>query len=98
MKDWQSQAHVKWECKYHVVIIPKYRRKEFYGRFRRLVGAILRELCRQKDLELLEGKEDRLCVVRADEELFGLPLGQDVIVQLDQVDALQPETLQAAFD
>jgi len=56
MKDWQSQAHVKWECKYHVVIIPKYRRKQFYGRLRRQIGAILRELCRQKDLELVEGK------------------------------------------
>ena len=56
MKDWQSQAHVKWECKYHVVIVPKYRRKEIFGRLRRQIGAILRDLCRQKDLELLEGK------------------------------------------
>ncbi len=31
MKDWQSQAHVKWECKYHVVILPKYRKKAMYG-------------------------------------------------------------------
>ena len=56
MKDWQSQAHVRWECKYHVVIIPKYRQKVFYGRFRRKIGIILRDLCRQKDLVLLEGK------------------------------------------
>ena len=55
MKDWQSQAHVKWECKYHVVILPKYRRKALYGRVRREVGRILRELCRQKGLELVEG-------------------------------------------
>ena len=55
MKDWQSQAHVKWECKYHVVIVPKYRRKQLFGRLRRQIGALLRELCRQKDLELLEG-------------------------------------------
>ena len=34
MKDWQSQAHVKWECKYHVVIIPKYRKKALYGKER----------------------------------------------------------------
>ncbi len=46
MKDWQSQAHVKWECKYHVVIVPKYREKVFYGRLRKHVGQILRELCR----------------------------------------------------
>ena len=56
MKDWQSQAHVKWECKYHVVIIPKYRQKVFFGRFRQKIGAVLRDLCRQKDLGLLEGK------------------------------------------
>jgi putative transposase len=44
MKDWQSQAHVKWDCKYHVVILPKYRRKVLYGRMRRGIGHILREL------------------------------------------------------
>ena len=59
MKDWQSQAHVKWECKYHVVILPKYRRKALYGRVRREVGRILRDLCRQKGLELVEGNAMR---------------------------------------
>ena len=56
MKDYQSQAHVKWECKYHVVIIPKYRRKVLYGRERKQGGEIIRELCRQRGIELLEGK------------------------------------------
>jgi len=55
MKDWQSQAHVRWECKFHVVIIPKYRKKRLYGELRRQVGEILRDLCRQKGVELLEG-------------------------------------------
>ena len=55
MKDWQSQAHVKWECKYHVVILPKYRRKVLYGKIRRKIGRILRDLCRQKGIELVEG-------------------------------------------
>ncbi len=55
MKDWQSQAHVKWECKYHVVILPKYRRKVLYGKVRREVGRILRDLCRQKGIDLVEG-------------------------------------------
>ena len=54
MKDYQRQAHVKWECKYHVVILPKYRGKVLYGKLRRRVGEILRELCRQKGL--VEGK------------------------------------------
>ena len=57
-KDWQSQAHVKWECKYHVVIVPKYRRRKLYGRFREQVGKILRELCRQKEIDLVEGQCD----------------------------------------
>jgi putative transposase len=56
MHDWQSLAHVRWECKYHVVIIPKCRHKVFYGRLRRQIGSILRELCRQRGVELLEGQ------------------------------------------
>ncbi len=55
-KDWQSQAHVKWDCKYHVVILPKYRKKTLYGKLRKSIGAILRDLCRQKEVELIEGK------------------------------------------
>jgi putative transposase len=56
VKDWTSQAHVKWECKYHVVILPKYRRKVLYGKVRRRIGEILRDLCRQKGVGLVEGK------------------------------------------
>lgn len=44
------------ECKHHVVILPKYRRKVTYGRLRRGIGPILRDLRRQKDIELVEGK------------------------------------------
>ena len=55
MKDWQSQSHVKWECKYHVVILPKYRKKDNFKTNRRKIGLILRELCRQKGIEILEG-------------------------------------------
>jgi putative transposase len=55
MHEWESLSHVRWECKYHVVIIPKYRRKVLYGKLKRQVGVILRELCRQKGVELLEG-------------------------------------------
>ena len=55
MHEWQSLSHVRWDCKYHVVIIPKFRKKVLYGRLRRQVGAILRELCRQRGVDLLEG-------------------------------------------
>ena len=55
MHDWQSLSHVRWECKYHVVIIPKYRKKKLYGKFRQRVGEIISDLCRQRGVELLEG-------------------------------------------
>ena len=55
MQDFESLAHVRWECKYHVVIIPKYRRKEIFGNLRASIGQILRDLCEQKVIELLEG-------------------------------------------
>jgi putative transposase len=55
MKDWRSQSHVKWDCKYHVVLVPKYRRRKFYGSLRTEIGKVLRELCRQKDIELVRG-------------------------------------------
>ena len=52
MRDWKTQAHVKWECKYHVVVLPKYRKKVIYGKIRHRVGEILRQLCRQKGIDL----------------------------------------------
>ena len=55
MHNWQSQSHVRWDCKYHIVIVPKYRKKKLYGKFKRRVGEIIRDLCRQKGVELLEG-------------------------------------------
>lgn len=56
MHEWKSQTHVKWDCKYHIVFIPKYRRKALYGKLRGKVGMIIRELCQQKGVELVEGK------------------------------------------
>ena len=55
MHDWTSLSHVRWDCKYHVVFVPKYRQKRLYGKFWRKVGDIFKDLCRQKDIELLEG-------------------------------------------
>jgi len=55
MRDWQSQAHVKHYCKYHIVFVPKYRKKAIYGTLRRDIGGILRDLCRQHGVELVEG-------------------------------------------
>ena len=55
MKEWQSLAHVRWECKYHLVFVPKYRKKVMYGRTRKQIGTILRQLCWQKGVEIIEG-------------------------------------------
>ena len=51
-----SLAHTKWNCKYHIVFAPKYRRKVFYEEKRLEIGAILRELCRWKGVEIIEGE------------------------------------------
>ena len=56
MHDWRSLSHVRWECKYHVLITPKYRKKVFYGRMRRQIGEMVRDLCKQRRIELLEGR------------------------------------------
>lgn len=55
MREWQSQSHVRWECKYHMVIVPKYRKKLLYGNLINQVGSFLKELCRQKGVEVVEG-------------------------------------------
>jgi putative transposase len=52
---WQSLAHSRWECKYHVVFIPKYRRKAIYGEIRASLGRIFPELARQKECRIVEG-------------------------------------------
>jgi putative transposase len=55
MHDWESLSHVRWDCKYHVVIVPKYRKRALYGKIKRDAGAILRDLARQKGIEIIEG-------------------------------------------
>ena len=55
MREWKSQSHVRWYCRYHVVIVPKYRKKAIYGRLRKEIGKILRQLCEQFEIELVEG-------------------------------------------
>ena len=53
--DDQSLAHTRYNCTYHIVFIPKYRRKMMFGRLRKDVGTILRKLCEMKGVELMEG-------------------------------------------
>ena len=52
--DDSSLSHTRWNCKYHIVFIPKYRRKAIYGKLRADIGGILRQLCAYKDVEIIE--------------------------------------------
>jgi len=55
MDDFESLSHTKWECKYHVVFIPKYRRKVLYGQLRKHLGEVFRKLAEQKQSRIEEG-------------------------------------------
>jgi putative transposase len=54
--DKSSLAHTKWNCKYHLVFAPKYRRQVIYGKLKREIGKILRELCERKGVEIIEAE------------------------------------------
>ena len=56
MKDMNSLSHTSWNCKYHVVFAPKYRRKAFYGNRRLEIGKILRKLCEWKGVNIIEAE------------------------------------------
>ena len=55
MNDVSSLNHSRWECKYHVVWIPKYRRKSMYGQLRKFLGQVFKDLARSRESEVLEG-------------------------------------------
>jgi len=55
MTDYGSLRHTKWECKYHVVFIPKYRKKRIFGGIRRYLGQVLRKLAEQRESRIEEG-------------------------------------------
>ena len=55
MREWQSLSHVRWYCRYHVVIVPKYRKRAILGALSRNIGGILGALCEQEKIELVEG-------------------------------------------
>ena len=52
----KSSAHSKYRCQYHIVFAPKYRRKEIYGQIKKDIGEILRKLCEQKGVEIIEAE------------------------------------------
>ena len=56
MANFESLTHSKWDCKYHVVFIPKGRKKELYGKIREYLGPVFHELATQKDCKIIEGR------------------------------------------
>jgi putative transposase len=52
---YESLSHSKWNCKYHIVFVPKYRRKVLYGKIRAFLGPVIRELAKQRNSDILEG-------------------------------------------
>jgi REP-associated tyrosine transposase len=55
MREWQSQSHTRWYCRYYIIFVPKYRHKAICGTLRKDIGKILRELCKPWKIELVEG-------------------------------------------
>ena len=55
MREWSNQTHVRWYCRFHVVFTPKYRKRVIYGSLRKDMGKVLRKLCEQNKVELIEG-------------------------------------------
>jgi len=55
MENEVSLSHTRWECKYHIVWIPKYRKKTMYGQLRKHLGEVIRDLARHKESEVIEG-------------------------------------------
>ena len=55
MNDYKKLTHTTWECKYHLVWIPKYRKKIIYGQLRKYLGEILKQLALQKESKIIEG-------------------------------------------
>ncbi len=54
--DVSSLAHTKWECKYHIVFAPKYRRQIIYGKIKQDIGQMIRKLCQYKGIEIHEAE------------------------------------------
>ena len=87
LNDINSLSHTKWNCKYHIVFAPKYRRKEIYGALRKDIGEILRKLCEQKGAEIIEAEAcpDHIHMLvsippyieAVDIRIYGIPEGEE---------------------
>ena len=55
MSDYESLSHSRWDCKYHVVFVPKYRKKVLYGKIRKFLGPVFHQLAQQRGSKIIEG-------------------------------------------
>lgn len=55
LRQWRSQSHVRQYCRYHIVIVPKYRRKVMFGVVRKEIGSLIREVCERYGIGVIEG-------------------------------------------
>ena len=73
MKEYQSLSHTRWDCKYHVVFIPKRRKKLIFGKLRKHIGEVLHDLANQKESVIVEGHlmldHIHMCIIRAYSEI-----------------------------
>ena len=70
---YESISHSRWDCKYHVVFIPKCRRKELYGKIRKFLGPVFHEMARQKGCKIEEGHmvQDHVHMLKKTAKIFG---------------------------
>lgn len=79
--DSKSLSHTKWKCQYHIVFIPKYRKKQLYGRLKEDVREVIKTLCQYKGVEIVEGAVcASVCMYTAQDErieFYGLLKGEE---------------------
>ncbi|MGX0424690.1 REP-associated tyrosine transposase [Staphylococcus epidermidis] len=68
--DTNGLAHTKWNCKYHIVFAPKYRRQVIYGKIKRDIGVILRQLCERKGVEIIEAEACKYPVGVVEDQIY----------------------------
>ncbi len=69
MRDWRSQSHVRWYCRYHVVFAPKYRKKSIFGRLRRDIGGARINMGFPSDIFTLQGAQDLFLMAQGDRQM-----------------------------
>ena len=87
MKDTDSLAHTTWNCKYHIVFAPKYRRKVIYGKIRVDIGKIMRMLCARKGIEIIEADIHMLVKIPpkySSAEIVGYLKGKSALMIFDR--------------